>query len=367
MGILDQFRKNKEEGREHTTPPPPGHTVAEILQDKNNSHFFGSLLERDGQGELATRVATGKLEQDDIDLLAEYRTEFSEKIAQSEKIERLLTEENVIEIARNHPDFAKIIDIVGPQKAIKVIRGQLREICFNNEGRFNAIAEPIEALDSFKNGEYKKTNNKVEKFCKDNLITQQEYLDALAIEDPVEKEKALKKLSSRTYGGFNKAVNILSLGKWAKDTTLQGLKDSETSLEDSVAELDGYKSNIGNVLFLSLSRNGDMRNALSGELLSESVPATESKNGFTDAKSEAVAFNDAEFSNAWAAFKVEMDYDSFAGDSHYDREREEVKDMFIHKQQDMYRKKRVGGGGFWASIFATLFEGKINSKRNTLK
>ena len=68
---------------------------------------------------LRQELLRGTLEQDDIDLLSEYRIKFSEKIAQSEKIEKLLTEENVIEIARTHPDFAKIIDIVTPKTSYK--------------------------------------------------------------------------------------------------------------------------------------------------------------------------------------------------------------------------------------------------------
>ncbi|MEK9181738.1 MAG: hypothetical protein AAB786_01835 [Patescibacteria group bacterium] len=364
MGIAEELRKRKEAGKEHTVPPPRDHTVSEILQDKNNSHLFGKLLERDGKEELAARVATGNLEQDDIDLLSEYRIKFSEKIAQSEKIEKLLTEENVIEIARTHPDFAKIIDIVTPKQAIKVIQRQLRGICFTDEYRFNAIAGPIETLDSYKNGAYKQTNDRVEKFCKDNQITQKEYLDAIAIEDPMEKEKALRALSSRTYSNFKKVVNVFSLGKWAKNTTLQGLKESETSLEDSITELDGYKSDIGNMLFSSIGGNDDMRNALSRELLSESAPKAEPKTGFSDAKKETVIFDENGFDGDWEAFKVKMDYNGSN-----DFEKGWLQEKFIDDQKRAYQEKNknVKNKGFWHSILAAVFEGKINSKRDTLK
>lgn len=365
MGIIDQFRKSKEKNPEqHDTPPPRGHTLAEILQDKSNSHLFGELLKREGQEELGTRVAVGKLEQDDIYLLDEYRLKFSEKITQSEKIGKLLTEESVIEIARNHPDFAKIINLLGPKKAIKAIQSQLKEISITDEYRFSGITEPIEEYDSFKNGKYKEKEAEVEKFCGDNMISVKEYLAAIAIEDPREKEKALKELSGRTYSKFKKAVNLLSGGKWAwtKDTTLQGLKENEASMEDSITTLDNLKSDIGDTLFFSVSGNDDMRNALSRELVSESATVAESKTGFGDIKKEAVgAFNEKEFDKDWEAFKKKMAYNQNPDDQ------DTVRNSFIHQQKKKHRERSAKNKGFWASVFSAIFEEKINSKKNTLK
>ena len=85
---------------EQTTPPPRGHTLAEILHDTNMSHLFGRMLSMGNQEELAVRLMSGKLESEDIELLEEERKRFSEKILLSEKTEKLLTEENVVEIAR---------------------------------------------------------------------------------------------------------------------------------------------------------------------------------------------------------------------------------------------------------------------------
>lgn len=360
MGILDSFKKNREAGKEQITPPPRGHTLAEILQDKHNSHLFGKMLEMDGHQDLALRLIEGKLERDDINLLEEQRLKFSEKVTQSEKIGRLLTEENVIEIARNHPDFATIINLVGPKKAIKAIQGQLKAMCITEEYRFNAIAGPIETYDSYKNGEYKKTNDKVEKLCKDMGITPKEYLDALAIEDPEEKKATLKKLARGQYGKFQTAWNKIS-GKERKN--FRDLKGSETLMESSVAQLDGYRDDIGYTLFYSISGNDDMRNALTRELLSENAPAIETENGFGDAKKEtASAFNEREFDRDWEAYKKQMTYDTST-----DSEKDYLKDAFIDNKKEAYRKKSVKAKGFWGSIFATLFEGKINSKRDTLK
>ncbi|OGI60374.1 hypothetical protein A2641_01500 [Candidatus Nomurabacteria bacterium RIFCSPHIGHO2_01_FULL_37_25] len=352
MGIMDDFRKSKEDNKVHTTPPPVGHTVAEILQDKNKSDLFGKLLEKDGQQDLGQRIREGKLEKDDLELLSEYRVEFSKKIAQSERIENLLTEENIIEIARKHPDFAKILDSLTPKKALKVIRNQLKEICFNDEDSFDAIAKPIDIHDSFKNGKDKETSDKVDKLLNDNGITSQEYLDTLAIKDPIEKKEAIKQLAKK-YGG-------LWWNRLNKDL-LNNLNTAARSLEDSYAELDKYKSDIGSILFASVSGNDDMRDALSKELLSESAPvATEKKTGFLDAKKETT-LDEKEFNEDWERYKTSSDY---AGKNTL--EQDIVKDMFIAEQKTKYEEKNKKNKGFWASIFAAWLEGNINDKRNTL-
>ena len=357
MGIIDSFRKMKEKGKEgeHSTPPRRGFTLAEILQDKSNSHLFGRILERDGQQDLALRLKEGKVEGDDIGLLEEERLKFVEKIEESERIKKLLTEENVIAIARNHPDFATIINLLGPKKAIKAIQGQLKEICITDEDRFKAISEPIEEYDSYKNGEYKKVGEDAEKKCTAMGVSQQEYLDALTIGDPAEKEKALWKLAKGKHTKFRTALNYLT-GKTTEN--FKGLQDSGVLLERSIVELDKYKEDIGNTLFLSISGNDDMLNALSRELVSENAPAAESKTGFADIKKET--FNEKEFDEEWEAEKIDKDYDSLG-----EPEQELIKSSFVERARSHYEKKNKGKG-FWASVLSAFIEKKISNKIETL-
>jgi len=369
MGIIDSFRKSKDEkkdeNKEHPTPPPEGHVLVEILQDKKKFGLFSMLLGKDGYGDLALRLVKGELKGDDIGLLEQERLAFSEKLTKSEKIKKLLTKENVIGFARNHPEFEKIINLVGPEKAIKAIQGQLEEISITDENRFDNISDSIQTYDSYKNGKYKEVNDRVEKLCKDKNITPQEYLDALAIKDPKEKEKALKELSKRTYGKFKSTINFISRGKWAKNTTLEGLKTSEISLEDSVAELDNYQRDIGSVLFYSISDNDDMRKAMSNELINERTPE-KPKTGLGDIKQEIGenTLDEDKFGADWEAFKEREAYGAA-----YDNEQGALKDKFLSEQKEAYKKKNanVGGKGWWHSFLAILFEGKINSKKDTLK
>ncbi|MFZ3029569.1 MAG: hypothetical protein WA095_01085 [Minisyncoccia bacterium] len=318
------------------------------------------MLEQDGHEELVKRLASGKLEEDDIEALEEVRLKFSEKLTQSAKIEAMLTEDSVVAIARNHPSFAKLINLIGPKKAIAVVRSQLKEMCITDEARFAAIAEPIEALDSYRNGEYKKTNEKVEKFCKDNDISPEEYLKVLEIEDPKEKKKALKKLAKGQHGRFMAAINWID-GDYSD--RLEGLKASEVSLTEAVEQLNTHQNTIGESLFYSVRGNEDMRESLARELLSESAPEEEPKVGFINAKKEtAAAFDEKDFKKAWEDFKVKSGYAT-----EDDMGQDAIKDLFIEDQQEEYREKNKESKGFWNYVLSSLFEEEISNKKDQLK
>lgn len=359
---MDQFRKSKEEKKEHSTPPAKGFTLAEILNDGKSFHLFGKILEKEGDKELAQKIAEGKIEEGDIELLEQARLKYQEKVQVSEGVENLLTEETIVEIARNHPDFEKIVNLVGPKKAISAIKSQLREICITDEARFDTIAEPLKNHDSYKKGEFKKTELAVEKMCKDKGISPKAYLEALAIEDPEEKQTALKKLVKEKYGKFEKGINFLSLGALTR-SGMDDLKAGEASLEEALAEMNAHQEAIGDALFASVSGNEDMRNALARELISEKAPKVEPEVGFGDAKKEVIgAFTDAACDKDWEDLKVKTGYDS-----QDDLGQDVIKDEFINAQKEKYKKKGPASKGFWASIFAALFEKKIENKKDTLK
>jgi len=361
MGLLDQFRQRKDKEKEkiegHPMPPPAGHTLAEVMQDKNKSDLFLKLIWKDN-GPLAMRLAKNKLEESDISLLEEKRKIFSEKIIQAEKVEKLLTKENVIDFARNHPDFEKIINLLGPEKAVKAIQSQLRELSVSDEeDRFNSIVHAMEEYDKYKNGEYKIVNDEVEKLCKDNKIRPQEYLDALAIKDPIEKEKALKKLATQGYGKFDKALNWLSRGYLSEDT-VASLQSSENSLENSITQLDLFHKEIGAVLFSSISGNDSMRKALSDQLTN--APTLEKpKSGFMDARNET-ALNDAQFKADWETKKRKSNYGTRVA------EQDAIRKEFLEEQKEAHRRKNKGKTG-WYAFFMAILEAAISNKEGELK
>jgi hypothetical protein len=364
MGLLDSLRKTREEKKQKenpTTPPPAGHTLAEVMQDKKKFHLLGELLKKNDHADLAARLFAGKLEEGDIDLLEGQREILSDKIIRSEKIEKLLTKENVIEIARNNPEFEKIINQLGPEKAIRAITSQLKEISITEPDRFKTMSELMEAKDSYRNKEYKEVNDKIEKLLADSKITQKEYLDVLAIENPDEKDKALKKLSKRTYGDFKRVINFLRPGwKWAQDktNTLENLREAETSLEDSLANLNTQNESIGYALYASINENGNIRKAFANELINEKPPE-EPKHGLREAKKKAM-IDEKKFNRDWERFKRDTDYINFPD------QQEQGRKTFIAEQKEA-NKKKIQGEGFWHTIILAVAEAFLDDKESKLE
>ena len=349
MGILDQFKKNKQEKKNPTVQPPEGHTLAEVLQDQKHSELFGKLLAENGNEVLAKKMAEGKLEQADIAILEEQRKIFSEKITQAEKIEESITEESIIGFARTNPDFQKIVNLVGPEKAAKVIQSQLKELSITDEARFKTIVKKIEAHDKLKNGKYKEINDQVEKLLSSKNITSKEYLDVLAIEDVAKKEKALQQLAKKYGGRWFKKLN---------QDLLTDLKNSEISIEEQVRLLGNKEKTIGTALFATISENEAVRKSMFSELVNEKTPEAP-KGGLLEAKKGA--FNEADFDVAWEEYKNKK---RFSKKSPADQKI--IKDAFVSDQQEEYREKNEGHG-FWASIFLALTEKLIKSKAKKLK
>ncbi len=348
MGILDTLRKSKEK-KEQTTPPPEGHTLAEIMQDKDSFHLFGELLKKGGYGDLATRIIEGKPNEGDIAVLEKQRKIFSEKITKSEKVEEWLTEESIINIARKHPRFAEMINLAGSENAIEAIRSQLKEISITDEVRFNKIVKAIGESEKHKNGEYKTVNDTVEKLLKDNKISSQEYLDVLAIEDSTERNTALEKLADK-YGSW---------WKGNKKDLFDALRDNAISSESQIDQLNKLEKNIGSALSFTLRGNDSMRNALFSGVGLKEKSSQESKSGFSEVKKETL--DEGKFNKDWEDLKTK---ESFSTKS--PSEQDALKKKFINEQQKLYKDKNEGKG-FWHSILAAITEALINSKEATLK
>ncbi len=360
MGIFDSIKKSREEKKEKVEPVIKGPTLEEVMQDNEKSHLFGEFLISIGEEDLATRVAGKMLNEVDLALLNKQRKVFLEKMAKAEEIEKWLTKENIMSLAHNHPDFAAATGVLGVEKIAEMVKSQLKNIAITDEDRFKKLLGTIQITEDFKNGSYKKNEEEIEKLLKDKGINPKEYQDALAIEDPDKKEKALKELANRTNVFYKRAIySIFKGGRFIKevkeDTTLEEIKGSETLLNNSVAELNDHQKNIGAALFASLNSNDDMRRAFSGSLIGENAPE-KSGRGFSEAKKRS--FSEKKALESWEEAKrkqTKPTYDSFDVGR-----KEKFRDDFMKEQIKTYKE---GSSGLWDIVFSAFFAKNINDMK----
>lgn len=316
MSRLDSFRTTTETEKAKTqkqaTPAPEGHSVADFIHgDKKISHAFFEFLVKSGAKDLAERVHKGELNAGDTKLLEKKRAIFSEKITQVEKIEAFITPQNIDGLTLNNPDFAALVRVHSAEgqsdKVMKAIQSQLLEISVSDESRFKKIVSALGNLESYKNGTFKAIDEKVEKLCKDNKITEDEYYAVIKMKDPAEKDKAMKALANRTYGGFKKTLNWLSYGHLATEGkgNLKDLQDNEAFVKYSFEQFDVHQTNIGAALFASLDKNKSMRDALSRELIGGDAEQ-EPQVGFAESKVPAI--DERKLKADWEAEKKKPAY-----------------------------------------------------------
>ncbi|MDR3558730.1 MAG: hypothetical protein P4L61_04300, partial [Candidatus Pacebacteria bacterium] len=129
----EEDRLRKEELKKAGTPEEPEDTltVKQILDDKEKSGLFGKMLEHDGDPadkEIMARLVSGKMEEGDIDRLAEARATFAEKMRDADTVRLEINPEMAQEMAKNDPEFEKILKIVGPERAAMFIEKEMREL-----------------------------------------------------------------------------------------------------------------------------------------------------------------------------------------------------------------------------------------------
>lgn len=358
MGILDSFKKSKDAAKPQPTPPQEGQTLAEILANKANAHMFGELLEKNGKNDLGGKIAKGTLDKYDMSLLEAQRKIFSEKMLKAESVEKLVTKDNLESIAASSDYFAQVINLVGTENAIKVIQTKLKEVSIKDPIKFQEMADAMEEQDSFKKANYKKENDKIEKFLKQHNVDPKEYMEAVAIKDPAEKERAMKALSRKQYGIFRRALNVFS-SELGKDT-LDDLKNAETSIEAQVKLLQDKERDIGYILFMAMDGNESMRKALAGELVGEKSPMAP-KRTLKESKN-AGELDVAKLKKDWEPYKKAKGFDKSGITT---TEQDAIRDSFISEQEKAHEAE-IAGGSFWDKFFDTMFKDKLKSKKSEL-
>jgi hypothetical protein len=353
MGLLDQWRLKKLEKEKGPVVPPSGYSWDEIRGDTTKSDLFRQMLLVEGRKDIAQNLAKNKLENDYPDFLNQVKI-FSERMVRAEKIEGFMTTESIRDIALNNSSFAEITGSLGIEKVQETVKSQLKHLAATNKDRFNLVASLIEDRESFKTGEYREIQNKVEQLLNQNKITPQEYSDALAIPDPIEKEKALKKLATNGWGKFYKTWDYITKGYLSKDA-VKGLQDAGTPFEESMNKLNDVSRGIGGALFLTINENKKMREA------SYSNKPEEKPSGFMDAQRSA-NLDEEQLQKDWGAVKSRIgNYAQLLPTV-----KNEQKEKFLKEQKEKLKEKMRKQGG-WHAFFAYLIETIFDDKGDDLK
>lgn len=338
-------------------------TLKEILSKKEDSDLFGEMLGREGDLELSQRMAKGELTEDDIEELDSHRLDFLNTMQEVKVTKESITNDVVNAYTRNNPELQKVVGLVGLDSYREIVKDKLARLAIRDPETFASLSGAVKDKNEFKAGIYKELDEEVTKMCADRGIKAESYLKAMAIEDPKEREKALKAAVKEGWGGWKKAANFLTAGSWAsRRTELMGSKKEELDLATEAMKL--HRSNIGEFL-AGMTDVPEIRSAVSKELIGEKEEKIPLE-GFKESKGqmptkESLQADWEEYKNNrkkinrvnWEKLTPELQ----------DRER----DMFIEAQNKARAEEMKKKTGFWGAIFSIFSESFFTSNKSELK
>ncbi|HVY36019.1 MAG TPA: hypothetical protein VG982_01965 [Candidatus Paceibacterota bacterium] len=354
--ILEDYKK-KIEDAEDATKPAPQPTLKEVLANKDKSVLFGDLLKREGDTDLAERVAKGELKEDDIAALEEKRGMFGKAMQEAEVVKSLTTPEAVKDFARNNPEFEKILNLVGPESASKIFQKKIEEISINDPDRFMDLSNRMKAMQSFKNGQFADLNNEVRDLCLKRGIGEKRYAAALAIEDPRERMKAIHKVVTENWSGWKKAADFFTLGSWSRKRA-RFMEMKKDDIDATLVQLRLHQNNVGAMLAGTVDGNEEMRKMFAAELTAGKIKG-EPKLSFKDMKQELESPEN--YTDLWTKHKKDKlkNWDTLSDDN-----KQKAVDKFIGEAIQKLLQKYKGKEGSWAQLMKIMMMAMIKGNRN---
>jgi len=360
ISILGKYQE-AQKNQNHQMPSGP--TLTSILGDEKKSTLFGMMLERANDPnlvEISKRLMNGKLDQGDMAILEDHRQAYVQRMEDVKSVSESINEHSIAEYAANYQEFQNIVNLVGPKKAAEVIKGQLEKMRITDPFRFSGIKDAIDVLKEEKEGPYKDLDNRVKYICKKNGISESEYAEILADPDDHDRVRKLQTLVKEQYGGGKKIRNWLSRGRIARREA-DYLDSYKEDIDFALSSINQRIEDVGSELYSTIENNEDVRRAMSHEILGKNLPK-EKYAGFSTLKSTIP--NEVELEEEWDAYKTSKGLNAASWTALSDTEKNTRRDEFM-KGMNKNRVEKMGGG-FWVSVFKTIFTAFEKAKKASL-
>ena len=369
----EETRKKIESGE--IEPEKESLSLASIMQDKEKTDLLGKMIDEEGNpdGEaLMTRLLNKKLEPGDVAKLDEYRERFSGKLEKAENINSEITTEMLADIGALHPDFQKIIKQAdSPEKAATMIKGQMNEVAMTDPTRFAHMTKEVEALQSFKKGEFKRVYTETQELAKKMGVDTNQYMKTLAIKDEKERDKKLAGLVRASWGdgiigstrrGIDSITSLFG-GSLSKAGAKE-LAEHKWKIDAAFTQLELHKKKIGEVLAATVEGNPQMREALAKSILGEPVKK-ENPVGIKEAKG-MFTYDEEAVADEWTREKSKLVVGGKKWKDLTEYDRQEQRKQFTKRIKDRAGKKSGATSGMFTRIFLSFFQGLVDSKMSAL-
>ncbi|GIW66553.1 MAG: hypothetical protein KatS3mg095_0451 [Candidatus Parcubacteria bacterium] len=285
---IESFKKAQREHKveeykniPEATPP----SVEEILGDKTYSNLMAKVLERklieaennqgDHQGleELSRKVLSGEtLNEDELNNLIEYRTKVKEAVDQSKEAYGLISQEGGVEyLASLSPEFNKIIQLVGKDKAERLLKDYLASVYVEDPERFKQLSQQIENVNT-RRKELEKLDKEITQLANQYNISKDEinrFYELLATTKPEDAEDYLRQVVKKHMIWIDRFKDrsrwLLGAGGEIAEQRIQQLN----RIEEVRALLEGKIIGNDQLIYENLTNNKNLRELLGIEIVEE--------------------------------------------------------------------------------------------------
>lgn len=350
MGFFDSFRK-EQKAKEPKVEIPEGKLLTTLLKG-TESDMVSHILKKEGQDDLAERLAAGTLVEGDLKILEEIRVQVNKRLEQIEMVKTSVTEDTVEEYAKNSPKFLSLIGLVGRKEAAKAINEQMKKLAMEDEDRFDELCRKFDKITNFTS----EVDKDIKEMCAKYNMTEATYQKALNIKDPAEQRKFLQRQVHDSYTGFMKFRDLF--GSFSKQDAI-GLINKKEELMDNIEEVDESIKSVGDYLTGIVDENDFVREAFTRKILEEKPPKVDPEPTFKEIRAEMKEFSPADVDQKWQEVRTNGNFDTISPTKQNKLRKDFIKEL---EEQFKARQQKIEKKSSWLDIFSNFFTNFLGSK-----
>lgn len=354
-------------------------TEKEIHQDPRDRELFAQFLGakdmKKAKGVVDSLATDKPLTDTQNAFLDESRKAFNLRRAETARIKEMFSDEYLHDVARTDPRIARVIGVVGVEKAREIFMNQLEELAVTNDKDFKKLASSMGHAHTIENSNRaKKIDEQVAKALERMGITEETYFKAVgpSLNTPGGASYAtvseLNRLAKENMGNLMSIVDIVSGNKISSRRAKAAVGAFEIQ-KDLLTKRDAQLKELGKTLAATITpelRVAMQRMMLHGEEM-ENVSKT-NVNSIPDyiqvretaEKKHSSAERQKRFAHQITKKRAGRAITSLSA-----TEKNELREQYVEEEERLQGAHK--GKGIFAALVALLFTSKKDLQAEALK
>ena len=349
-------------------------SLADIFQDKKEQDTFLNRFiynkDPDMGKDIAESLAAGThLTPEQDKFLEKMRGAYNLRRAEIEKVQELLTPEEIQRVADTDPRIQEIVGKIGAEKAAELLGREFGDLGMSDEKNFKKMVKNMRHIQEIRTSDLAAQLDKdVQGALRSHNISEEKYFEATKSGLTSDTQENLRKLVAEDFGWFRKTIDFVGGGK----LSMKGARQVYTNFEEQMAflkECDKHLKVVGKVLQGTLTP--EVRMAMQKYLLEGGdIGEKKEKNDVLTVQDyrqlkENADPDPAVLKSRWDTYKTaELGRRGIKDITKQPVAAEEIKNAFANKE---LRQRQSKAGGVLAALITLLFSSVAGQSKDDIK